>query len=56
MMTDKEIVDSLRKAARRPETWDVPGLLGDAADRIEKITAAKDTEWIKVELFIERPR
>lgn len=32
---DEQLVDSLRHAAKRPESWDVPGLLQDAADRIK---------------------
>jgi hypothetical protein len=53
-MTDMQIVEFLRRAARNPGSWDVPGLLLDAADRIEKITVAKGNEF-KMEIFSERP-
>lgn len=29
------LVKSLRDAAERPDSWDLPGLLNDAADQIE---------------------
>lgn len=53
VMTDMQIVEFLRRAARDPGSWDVPGLLLDAADRIEKIVA-KGNEF-KMEIFSERP-
>ena len=41
-MASNQLVKSLFDAARSPDSWDVPGLLNDAADRIgeqdERIT------------------
>ena len=38
------IQESLRSAARNPENWDVPGLLNDAADRLDDLEAGNETD------------
>lgn len=40
--TERPIQDSLRDAAKNPGGWDVPGLLEDAANKIDELTAIID--------------